>query len=189
MGKKHGFRGTPVRPNPQPGSMSGSFAKRGNPLVSEREGIKDFGRNIETENPDYDRYFTKLAVDLLRPEQIDRTNEGKKRNALLSGRKATADAQTKATNNMLATRRKVAEAIRKSEGIQSEAQRRMFKEPRDEELVWPDNIPATVPETSTDPSREKQTPVEVRNHEGFYDFSGKLPPKEIKKHGKVYRRK
>lgn len=35
-------------------SNAGIFAKRGDPWVSQREGVKDFLRNPETENPEYD---------------------------------------------------------------------------------------------------------------------------------------
>lgn len=35
-------------------SNSGIFAKRGDPWVSRREGIRDFRRDPDNENPDYD---------------------------------------------------------------------------------------------------------------------------------------
>lgn len=35
-------------------SNSDLFAKRGDPWITQREGIKDFGRNPETEDPEYD---------------------------------------------------------------------------------------------------------------------------------------
>ncbi len=38
-------------------SSAGVFAKRGDPWVTEREGTKGFGRNLETENPDVDQFF------------------------------------------------------------------------------------------------------------------------------------
>lgn len=101
MGKKHGFRGTPVRPSPIPSSVSGIFERRGDPLVSEREGREKFGRNLETENPDYDRYFAKLAVDLLKPEQIDKGNAFRKKVA------EPKDPQREATNIVLSMRNKM----------------------------------------------------------------------------------
>ena len=176
--------------------MSRAFESRGDPLVSPKEGQKDFGRNLETENPDMDRYFARLATDLLKPGQIDKTNEGKKRsNAFLTGRKGD-DAQRRATNNILAAKKKVNEAIRKAEGIHSERQKEMFKEPRDAERVEPDNLPKTKHERVTQPkwqgattSREEQTPPASRGTKSYYDFSGKLPPKEIKKYGKIYKRR
>lgn len=42
-------------------SNASLFAKRGDPWVSRKEGEKDFNRNLETENPDYDRYFRAKA--------------------------------------------------------------------------------------------------------------------------------
>lgn len=77
MGRKHGFRGTPVRPSPVPSSSSRVFERRGDPLVTAREGREKFGRNVETENPDLDQYFASRA-ELLRPEQIARGNEFRK---------------------------------------------------------------------------------------------------------------
>lgn len=35
-------------------SNSGIFAKRGDPWVSRKEGVRDFNRNLETEDPEYD---------------------------------------------------------------------------------------------------------------------------------------
>lgn len=184
MGKKHGFKGTPVRPSSSPSTMGRVFESRG--LGTSKRDAEKFarsvGRNLETENPDMDRYFARLASDLLRPEQIDRTNEGKKRNALLEGRK-DYDPQRKAAQIMLETRAKVRKAQEAALVYKDNRKR------RPDDGVPPDNIPATVPAGSDEPSREKQTPLSVRHSASTYDFSGKLPPKEIKKHGKIYRRK
>ncbi len=177
MSKKHGFRGTPVRPAGVSG-MGRVFEQRGDKMVTQREGIKDFHRNPETENPDMDRYFAKLARDLLRPEQVDRTNALAK----VAGAKSNYDPQRKAAQIMLETRAKVRKA-------EQGAQVSQGKDKRKDDGVLPDNIPATVPPTSKAPSREKQTPVEMPKKPGFYDFSGKNPPKEIRKNGRVYRRK
>jgi hypothetical protein len=40
------------------------FANRGDPWVSEREGLTQYGRTMETENPDFDQfaYAKKAAV-------------------------------------------------------------------------------------------------------------------------------
>lgn len=184
MGKKHGFRGTPVRPSPSPSTMGRVFESRG--LGTSARDAEKFarsvGRNLETENPDMDRYFARLATDLLKPEQIDRTNEGKKRNALLEGRQGY-DPQRRAAQNMLETRRKVREAQQKAIVFKDNRPKRR------DDGVKPDNIPASVPAGSDSPSREKQTPPDLRHTKSTYDFSGNLPPKEILKHGKIYRRK
>jgi hypothetical protein len=37
------------------------FQKRGDPWVSEREGLSNYGRNLMTEDPDFDRYFAKTS--------------------------------------------------------------------------------------------------------------------------------
>lgn len=91
MARKHGFRGTPVKPSLTPSSVAGIFERRGNPLVSAREGREKFGRNIETENPDLDQYFAERAV--LKPSQIDKGNAFRKHRAALS---ANPDPQMKA---------------------------------------------------------------------------------------------
>lgn len=39
---------------PRLSSNSGIFAKRGDPWVSRKEGERDFNRNLETEDPEYD---------------------------------------------------------------------------------------------------------------------------------------
>lgn len=72
MGKKHGFKGTPVHPSSRPSSMGRVFDNRGDPLVSPREGQRDFGRNLESENPDLDQYFAARRVEILKPEQIEK---------------------------------------------------------------------------------------------------------------------
>ena len=143
-------------------------------MVSPREGQEKFGRNLETENPDYDRYFAKLATDLLKPEQIDKGNAFRKRNVV-----DRYDPQRAAANIVMSMNKK----MRKREAIDVKA-----KKLRDDGILS-DNIKARVPPGSKEKSREKQTPEELKRREGFYDFSGKLPPKEIKKHGKIYRRK
>ena len=191
MAKKHGFRGTPVRPNPRPGTMGRVFESKGlgTSVRDQEKFARSVGRNLETENPDMDRYFARLATDLLKPAQIDRTNEGKKRNALLEGRKGY-DPQRRAAQNMLETRRKVREAQQRAIVFKDNRPK------RPDDGVKPDNIPETKRARLTEKrwegfetSREEQTPNPVRGTKGTYDFSGKLPPKEIKKHGKIYRRK
>ena len=84
MGRKHGFRGTPVKPSGTPSSVGGIFERRGDPLVSAREGREKFGRNLETENPAYDRYFAEdaaiqKALQNLKPKQVDTGNAFRKR--------------------------------------------------------------------------------------------------------------
>lgn len=187
MARKHGFRGTPVKPSGIPSSVGGIFEKRGDPMVSPREGREKFGRNLETENPDFDRYFAdrqraeelekksfeNLARDLLKPSQVDTGNAFRKLIA-----KPNYDPQRKAASilqKMHIRMRNVTVNVKASKNKSDPGGR--------------DNIPATVAPTSKKPSREKQTPKDLGHHEGFYDFSGKLMPKEIKKHGKIYRRK
>jgi hypothetical protein len=46
---------------PRYASNSGVFEKRGDPWVSEREGKEQFGRNLFSEDPDFDRYFSEKA--------------------------------------------------------------------------------------------------------------------------------
>ncbi len=87
MGRKHGFRGTPVRPPRSPATVAGVFERRGDPMVSPREGREKYGRNLETENPDMDRYFAedrareRAANALLRAGQVDKGNAFRKANA------------------------------------------------------------------------------------------------------------
>jgi hypothetical protein len=38
-------------------SSSSVFEKKGNPWVTDKEGRKDYGRLLETENPDLDQFF------------------------------------------------------------------------------------------------------------------------------------
>lgn len=175
MSKKHGFRGTPVRPSPRPGTMGRVFETRGDPMATDKEGRKNYGRNLETENPDYDRMFAPLARDLLKPQQVDKANAFRKLSA-----KDTYDPQRKAAQIMLETRAKVKKA---EEGAQVA---REIK--RDQDGVVRDNIPAKTLPGSKGLSREKQTPPDAPS-KSYYDFTGKSPPKEIKKHGKIYRRK
>lgn len=167
MGKKHGFKGTPVRP-PQPGGMGRVFASRGDPLMTEREGIKDFQRKPEIEDPDFDRMFAPLARDLLKPSQVDTTNQIKKVEPV----QKPFDAQRKAAAIMLAGRQKFKKA---TGGIQ---EARVIKS-KDTGIV-PD--PSAMRE-----KRDAQTPDHLKNKPSSYDFSGKTMPKEIKKHGKIYR--
>lgn len=176
MAKKHGFRGTPVRPAGVSG-MGRIFDQRGDPMVTNKEGIKLFGRNAETENPDMDRFFAGVARDLLKPSQVDKTSALAKVTA-----KDNYDPQRKAAQIMLETRAKVRKA-EQGEQIAREARGKK------DDGVQPDNIPVTVAPNSKERSREKQTPVDMPNKPGFYDFSGNNPPKEIRKNGKVYRRK
>jgi hypothetical protein len=170
--------------------MGRVFETRGDPLVSPKEGQSDFGRNLETENPDYDRMFAETARDLLKPEQIDRTRALKK-----FGAKPSHDPQRVATNIILQMRSK----MRK---LEEGAQKAREVKKRDDGVL-PDNIPATnydaglrakelglsQKDAAKLPTREKQTPGDLGKRKSTYDFSGKNPPKEIKKHGKVYRRK
>jgi hypothetical protein len=43
---------------PRYSSNSGIFERRGDPWVSEKEGVREYGRDLFSENPDFDRYFT-----------------------------------------------------------------------------------------------------------------------------------
>lgn len=52
---------------PKYSTNSGIFAKRGDPWVSERQGLEDFGRVLATENPDFD-----AAVRAKRVEKKER---------------------------------------------------------------------------------------------------------------------
>lgn len=73
MAKGGFFRGfRPVMP-----SSAGAFAKRGDPWVTDREGKRDFNRQVEIENPDMDadrqrlariRSFSKEFQDKVRPD-------------------------------------------------------------------------------------------------------------------------
>lgn len=167
MSKKHGFRGTPIRPSNRPGTMGRVFETRGDPLVSPREGREKFGRNLETENPDYDRMFAPIARDLLKPSQIDRTSALRKLNA-----KTEPDIQRKTAQIMCETRNKIAAAQR---GAQ------VCRTAKSKEIVGdPDHLPKA--------HRVDQTPKDAPSR-SYYDFTGKSPPKEIKKNGKIYRRK
>lgn len=76
MAKKHGFRGTPVKPSLTLSSVAGIFERRGDPMITAREGREKFGRNLDTENPDYDQFFASRAV--LKPGQVDRGNAFRK---------------------------------------------------------------------------------------------------------------
>lgn len=181
MGKKHGFKGTPVRPS-GPNTMGRVFESRGlgTSARDQERFARSVGRNLETENPDMDRYFARLASDLLRPDQIDRTNEGKKRNALLSGGGPNYDPQRKAAQIMLETRRKVREA---QEGA---LRYKDNKDKRQDDGVQPDNMPRTKRERLTEKrwegfetSREEQTPDAVKGTKGTYDFTGKLDRKSV----------
>lgn len=50
-------------------SMASIFEDRGDPWVTEKEGIKLFGRNVVTENPDRDQYAAAKA--LFKPVYVD----------------------------------------------------------------------------------------------------------------------
>lgn len=186
MSKKHGFRGTPVRPSPRPGTMGRVFETRGDPMATDKEGRKNYGRNLETENPDYDRMFTQraedvfapLARDLLKPQQVDKANAFRKLTA-----KDTYDPQRKAAQIMLETRAKVKKAE-----LGPRVAQVLREDKRKQDGVLPDNIPAKTLPGSEAISRQKQTPSDAPS-KSYYDFTGKSPPKEIKKHGKIYRRK
>jgi hypothetical protein len=40
------------------------FSSRGNPWVSEKEGLTQYGRTMETENPDFDQFvYAKKAAE------------------------------------------------------------------------------------------------------------------------------
>lgn len=55
---------------PKYSSNSGIFAKRGDPWVSEKQGQRDFGRNVETEDPDFDaQNFARKAQP--KPQYVD----------------------------------------------------------------------------------------------------------------------
>lgn len=174
MARKHGFRGTPVRPASNPSGMGRIFEQRGDKMVTDREGIKDFGRNPESENPDMDRYFATLARDLLKPAQIDKTHALAK---LAS--KPSYNPQRRAAQIRLET---IAKMRKAEQGAQVAR-----VSPRRDDGIEKDNIPETVAASSKEPSREKQTPKNASSR-GYYDFSGKSPPKEIVKNGKLFRR-
>lgn len=157
-------------------SNSGIFARRGNPWVSKKEGIKDFGRNPETEDPEYDfdhRYhktgetFGKPIVAPVKTEAIE-PRPVKETEADFARRKA---------NIMLSFRRGQRERL-----VDVKDGQRGF------DGVKPDNIPKSVAAGSKEPSREKQTPPTVGS-KSHHDFSGGNPPKEVKKNGKIYRRR
>lgn len=48
---------------PRVSSNARLFEKRGDPWVSEREGQEKFGRNLNSENPDFDQYFARKATE------------------------------------------------------------------------------------------------------------------------------
>jgi hypothetical protein len=182
MARKHGFRGTPVRPPKGPATIGRVFEQRGDPMVSPREGREKYGRNLETENPDFDRYFAEDAmrrrdVQVLKPSQIAKGTEFRKSQA------APLDVHTrlKALTDK-SQKRRITTLYKARSKITN------VPEPERDEEVPPDNIPKTVFETDKSPSREKQTPKNVP-HKSYIDFSGKEPKKEIIKNGKVYRRK
>lgn len=117
MAKKHGFRGTPVRPSSRLSSVAGVFERRGDPLVSPRQGLQDFGRNLESENPDLDQYFAK-RVDILRPEQID-TGEAFRKSV---SKTPDYDPKRKAAQIMLTMRREMREAGKQRINVPDEKQ-------------------------------------------------------------------
>jgi len=103
MGRKHGFRGTPVRPPRGPATIGRVFEQRGDPMVSAREGREKYGRNLDTEDPDFDRYFAEdrareRAAQILKPSQLDKGNAFRKSVGTGS---AKIDPQRKALNIVL----------------------------------------------------------------------------------------
>lgn len=55
---------------PRYSSNSGMFAKRGDPWISRKEGIKDFGRNPDVEDAEYDfdhRFHTTEGLSFGKP--------------------------------------------------------------------------------------------------------------------------
>lgn len=111
MAKKHGFRGTPVKPGGY-SSIGRVFDTRGDPMVSPREGREKYGRNLETENPDFDRYFAEdaqrqKAAQVLKPSQIQKGNAFTK--SLGTG-SPKHDPQRSALNIIMKMNRKIAES-------------------------------------------------------------------------------
>lgn len=106
MARKHGFRGTPVRPPKGPATVGGIFDRRGDPMVSPREGQEKYGRNLDTENPDFDRYFAEdaqraKAAQSLKPAQVDTGN------AFRRAVKASPDPQRAAANVIMRMEREM----------------------------------------------------------------------------------
>lgn len=106
MARKHGFKGTPLRPPKGVGTMGRVFDQRGDPMVSAREGREKYGRNLSTENPDFDRYFAEdaakerereAAFKSLKPSQVDKGNAF--RSSVAKG--ANTDPQRAAANVVL----------------------------------------------------------------------------------------
>lgn len=60
-------------------SSSGMFAKRGNPWITRKEGVKDFGRNPETEDAEYDfdHRFHETANAFGKPKEAPKKEEHK----------------------------------------------------------------------------------------------------------------
>ena len=56
---------------PRYASNSGIFEKRGDPWVTKREGVRDYARNLETEDPEYDfdRRFHSTQNAIGKPRQ------------------------------------------------------------------------------------------------------------------------
>lgn len=52
---------------PRYSSNSQIFERRGDPWVSEKEGISEYGRDLFSENPDFDRYFVERHPEETRP--------------------------------------------------------------------------------------------------------------------------
>lgn len=61
-------------------SMGRIFEERGDPLVTFREGVKDYGRNLLTEDPDRDRYLV-AAKALFKPKYVDPPSKERKADA------------------------------------------------------------------------------------------------------------
>jgi hypothetical protein len=206
-------------------SSSASFASRGNPMVTEREAIRDFGRNPDTENAEYDadrqRYRRKVdrdfdaavsGVDSADMSQFTRAGfnrqNGKgslfrqrnwhdksevvveiRKKRKIAGFGAFDKHLEKLSDDRLRSAANSAQIIRNTSIIPSSRISRKILRISEGER---DNIPATVPAGSNAMSREKQTPPDLARHGGFYDFTGKKGSpnkKEIKKAGKIFRRK
>ena len=170
MGRKHGFRGTPVRPPRGPATIGRVFEQRGDPMVTAREGREKFGRNLDTEDPDFDRYFAekrqeelreeRLASALLKPHQVDKGESFRKSIASRSTAQELADKIRARGNNRLIA-------------MNYQARKRIINipEPKRDEPAPPDNVPATVLGHDKSPSREKQTPGELSKRRSFFIFT------------------
>lgn len=98
---------------PKYSTNSGVFAKRGDPWVSDRQGLEEFGRVLETEDPDFDAMVrAKKAVPkapYVDPKPAPRVN----------------DFQRQKTNAILAMRRNIRQA--ENNPVSIEAANRPFR--------------------------------------------------------------